>query len=712
MWSFEKKMAEFDQGILDLQDEDERVENQRGAERARRVANAEARGGGAGEMTNPFLSAANGAALFSVVMAVLVVLFASQVAIPHSRGDVALADRQSLASCTVCQSMTGATGATGATGPRGAKGDIGPTGDTGPSGATGPKGDPGVAVCVPNPMYPCAMGPTGETGPKGQKGEVGTGIQGFSGADGPSGPTGATGPKGDKGDTGASGATGPQGVKGDQGPVFSGAATITSLNVTGPIVCAVPIPPSCLGPGGCSNFSLCFLTMEGALIEGVTVAPRLTIGGFNSAFSAHFQFGQTGSTGHTAYFGKRFGTLPDAYKIALFQVYSTSVLIESSNFFLARSQQNMDLISEAGTLTLRSQAGKLDASSTAGMAFTDSGSFGIAFSSSGVMSSTATAFTIGTTTILFSSGTTVLWYRTNPTQSVNCSYQLSYPPSVIGTRVSQSFGTDIIMEPYPSTQTMVSGRIVSNSSDGFLNLGPNIKVCGNLIRTATNDMILQTNDYLTGNLGLNVGAIHNGQLNEPLRFNDPHGYDFNCGTTVNGGLFNSDVLGHPNDCGQTGALIIRDSLTVTGTIIHSGISSCFSDARAKTHIRSASLDDSFRRVMQIPVKLFRYTDQFLTSGGHGGVKNTTYVGVVAQDIEKDFGYAVNEIRKRFADGTVHEDFRAFRPELLYGDIIAAFQHGENLRKEMAAKIADLESKLERLTGLEARFNKWLEKIKG
>ncbi len=239
-------------------------------ESARQAAAAAAAQDGPRSLGNPFVTA--GASIFVVgfLVAMLVMLLAGVSGIPYLNADTALADRAYIhANCATCQ---------GKKGDKGTSGTSGASGISGATGAKGQQGDPGRnAICLPNPDFPCAKGQKGDVGGDGPSGPTGVGTQGIKGDSGPSGPSGQTGAKGDTGETGATGTTGADGPSGPPGPPFSGAANFTSVNVTGPVLCAVPIDQSCLGPGGCFNFTLCTIVAEGVYVQGVTLAPVLKV---------------------------------------------------------------------------------------------------------------------------------------------------------------------------------------------------------------------------------------------------------------------------------------------------------------------------------------------------------------------------------------------------------------------------------------------------
>lgn len=317
------------------------------------AARSQQQGGGTqGNLGSPFVTTAASIFVVAVLVALAILFLAGMTGLPYLNADTALADREFIhANCATC---------VGAKGNKGTDGQTGAKGSSGESGAKGSKGDTGQnAVCLPNPDFPCAKGQKGQTGESGPSGPTGVGTQGIKGDRGPDGPTGATGPDGIQGLKGDQGDQGIQGIKGDPGPVFSGNATFENVNITGTTECEVPIGQSCLGPGGCFNFTLCNITAEGINIFGVTQAPFLKIGEFNSTFPASFQLGDVGSPFSTAVFGRRFGVTPPAYQIALFQTYATNVLIESAQFLTLRSIFDLNVISETGAVNFVSQSGSM-----------------------------------------------------------------------------------------------------------------------------------------------------------------------------------------------------------------------------------------------------------------------------------------------------------------------------------------------------------------
>jgi hypothetical protein len=91
--------------------------------------------------------------------------------------------------------------------------------------------------------------------------------------------------------------------------------------------------------------------------------PFLKIGQSGSTFGAYFQFGDVGTISHIAYFGKRFGTVPPAYQISLFQTFATTVLIEAAQFLTMRSVFQVDFIAETGSMGFTASMGGMTFSS-------------------------------------------------------------------------------------------------------------------------------------------------------------------------------------------------------------------------------------------------------------------------------------------------------------------------------------------------------------
>jgi len=202
-----------------------------------------------------------------------------------------------------------------------------------------------------------------------------------------------------------------------------------------------------------------------------------------------------------------------------------------------------------------------------------------------------------------------------------------------------------------------------------------------------------------------VSSIGNSLPAQPLRFQDSEGVSFN-----NTFLFNGGTDPQALDCGVTGALILNDNvvingnLTIRGSLYYSdNYQNCMavpttapSDARVKHNVREADSAALYERVTRkMPIKSFLYTDEFLKTPGRAShLKNTTYYGVIAQDIVKDFEYAITKGRAKL--GSIHlPDMHHIHPELLYGEIVGALQHARKLHEDLSERLEQVEAHLTR-----------------
>ncbi len=119
-----------------------------------------------------------------------------------------------------------------------------------------------------------------------------------------------------------------------------------------------------------------------------------------------------------------------------------------------------------------------------------------------------------------------------------------------------------------------------------------------------------------------------------------------------------------------------------------GVTCCVSDKRVKTAIEEANTADALKRVSSLSIKQFKYTPEYQVSDK--SVKNTTYYGVIAQEIKDDFGYMVDVVKRKVGQVT-HHDFHVIRPELLYGEIVGAVQHLHTMHTNLKARVDQLEN---------------------
>jgi|WetSurMetagenome_2_1015567.scaffolds.fasta_scaffold00112_53 hypothetical protein len=203
-----------------------------------------------------------------------------------------------------------------------------------------------------------------------------------------------------------------------------------------------------------------------------------------------------------------------------------------------------------------------------------------------------------------------------------------------------------------------------------------------------------------------VGTIGNSIPGQPVRFQDSDGVSFN-----NTFLFNGGNDTQPLDCGIYGALILNDNvvingnLTIRGLLYHSdNYQSCdppmtttFSDRRVKRDIHDVDTADSYERITKrMPIRRFHYTDDYLKSMGKvPHIRNTSYVGVIAQEVAHDFDYLISK-GKATVGGLHVPDMHHIHPELLYGEMVATLQHMRKLHEGLSDRVHHLEFKASRL----------------
>ncbi len=135
-----------------------------------------------------------------------------------------------------------------------------------------------------------------------------------------------------------------------------------------------------------------------------------------------------------------------------------------------------------------------------------------------------------------------------------------------------------------------------------------------------------------------VATIGNSIPTQPVRFQDSDGVSFNNTFIFNGGTANQTL-----DCNVTGALIVNDDLVINGNLTVRGYifnSDSYqdcpmpmvpSDARVKRDVQHAEPANAYERITRMPLKTFRYTEEYLkTPGRPPHLTNGTYVGVIAQ----------------------------------------------------------------------------------
>jgi hypothetical protein len=416
--------------------------------------------------------------------------------------------------------------------------------------------------------------------------------------------------------------------------------------------------------------------MEGANVFGVTNAPFVKIGAFGSPMTASLQVGDTGSSSHYVRFGKRSGL--NSYMMNTFETYSNTALLEANQFFTLRSVVNMDLITETGMMTLTAETGGLQIKSYLDMIIDQSGSgAGMYISSTNNINMTSNVWTTFSDFYTLS-GPTNRWLRSNPFYSYGCCTQ------------------------YDVTDTMNVTMTIDN--DG---------------QTLAQDLTTQSQDVFT-DLVMRTNANNTGRDLRIIAFNDARTISVMPNLNVPGYIINNGEL-ELSGCGAqwTGAVFINDTLVVNGntlikgSLTQSGMSGmCPSDERFKHDIGPADGERCLNRLNRLEIKEFKYDADVAHQSGGKIKPNTTYYGVMAQDVESDddFGYMVRK-SPQTVNGVAVPDFRTISPELLYGEIVGAIQHLSALHLAMDAKQERMDAKQERMDRTIQKMRRTLRRLK-
>jgi hypothetical protein len=280
----------------------------------------------------------------------------------------------------------------------------------------------------------------------------------------------------------------------------------------------------------------------------------------------------------------------------------------------------------------------------------------------------------------------------------------------------QTFATNVLIESaqFLTLRAIFDVNVISES--GAVNF---VSQAGSMTFTSVTDMyFVQTGltsvikftparyfNVSTTYVDFSVSSIGNSIPLEPVTFQDSDGVNFN-----NTYIFNDGTDPQPLDCGQTGVLIVNDSMVVYGNLTVRGFlytsnstslecpdySPMPSDERVKQDIREVNTAHAYERITKkMPIKSFRYTDEYLHSPGRAPyIGNATYTGVIAQEVNDDFGYMVSRNKGKLGTREL-PDMHSIRPELLYGEIVATLQHVRKLHERLAERVDAMEHRANR-----------------
>jgi hypothetical protein len=477
----------------------------------------------------------------------------------------------------------------------------------------------------------------------------------------------ASGPRGETGSQGIQGIQGEQGIQGPQGipgvcdcfnltNVTIGNMVLTgTIDVQGNITCSGGggLDLSCYLLGTCPNMSSCD-------VEAKSIALK-------NGSPTHIYVGEPGDLSLSV---ARFGdsSFTDTWRLLDFTVYSSNVVIESDSLMQISSLSAGVVIRALGTnSSVYVQAsGQLEVLAAAGIFMEAPVAGDIHFS---VDSLTGVFRVSSTGGIVMGTGSTVIttdvfqvrqssssnyWHRSNNVDTLTCAANTT---SISG--LSYEFYTDVLMQ---------SGKVLqTRDTSGFLNIGPNLELCGDSIKTQTSTLKLQ-NETSTHYLDVQAIIVNN---------------DASSNVTI------------PVTIGQK--LLVNGDIEATGDIIATG-SCCTSDERVKELVTPMSMWHSLEKTLKLQPVEYRFKHEFrkLSNSIHDGF----YKGFIAQHVREIEPQAVRLIKKSVEGLRNFTDFHTLHKEelipLLTGSI-HALHHLQQLATErfsrLEEKMHDLEQRL-------------------
>ena len=334
-----------------------------------------------------------------------------------------------------------------------------------------------------------------------------------------------------------------------------------------------------------------------------------------------------------------FGDIQAAnYRMSVFSVYATLARIAGDLSLLLTSRQELSLTT-TGVLRpiIISATGSIVTSSQSGMSFQNSGSNDIRIintaltgeieirSTNRVRIDGGNDYSVDSPNMEWKDGsTTYLVFDPDQSYEINGTHTYADP-----SKRSANLHQDLILHP--------GKRIVTVDPSMKVEVGANLLVTegglcsGNGVLTMENDVTLVT-----------------GMIQCP----------------VTGCMFSGDVLVDGNFNTTNGGHIGAD-----GTC-------CTSDPRVKQAIQPIDREEASRRVQRTPVYSFAYTPEYVKAE-RGHVYDGTLVGFMADEVEREYPYAVRRVHKRVGD-TQYDDLMQLNLQMMLADLWAAHQQ---LREE-------------------------------
>lgn len=427
------------------------------------------------------------------------------------------------------------------------------------------------------------------------------------------------------------------------------------------------IDPSCLIVGSCPNFSPCDL-----------VAKSLTLKDGDNPVT-FFTVGQAGTFTTTILMGDSSVTAPD-YRLNSITAYAELTTIDARTQLKLRATLGDVLISAAGSISsliTLSSSGEINHNSISHMTSNVGGVYNVFAASTMRLYSSADWQARGLTVNITSNdislrkftsfGTGIIWMETLPMSSLTLGCTVPLVPNV---QPSIRFGEDLRLAS--------SRSIVTESSDGFLRIGPYMDLVGGRI-TSSGCGNLSIEVPITNDIGAVVIDDADG-----LDLKDTNIFSSTSPTiTLFGGFITGDITGNSINVGSIVTNTISADTITANTINGAAGTCCVSDRRMKENIVPVDRAKSMAKLNLLEPVHFSYIEEFLREDTW--VKNTTHTGLIAQELKKHFPNAVRVREKKVGDKLV-KDFHVVRKDELITDMIAAIQY-------LHKRVVDLEDKL-------------------
>ena len=409
-------------------------------------------------------------------------------------------------------------------------------------------------------------------------------------------------------------------------------------------------------------------------------------------------------------------SVPFPWKLSEFRVYAASTFIDGDavqirsllsplNLQAVGTFNNL-LLSSSGNL-LASSGGMVDIVTTTGYRLLNSGSGTVELSSAfGPVIRTGLNVTDMTDYYeLLTSGATP-WFKTNPLSSFGFT---TNPPILTNLRLSLEVFQDVILQD--------TVRLVSLHADGYLPMGPFLRVGGGRIKSADAGTLRLQEDTATESLDFR-GKISNGDTtggNQPVWFNDAEGI-INEGPLDQQGVISSstgNVL-ITDDVDITGTVTITGSLVVAGTgsiqsvsytdgtltimggditnlgQINGGGAACDcgpSDMRLKNITGKLKEEEAVERIKRVELFDFNWLPEY-------NMTSAPQRGVMAQKIEADYPNAIKQVKRKVGNQTFDDLLLVDKTEFI-PDLLATQQYLLKQVAELKAQVEELSKRLQK-----------------